>query len=596
MTSVIQAAETVFEYPAFLGLAIALPVVVVLLLVRRAHDRRARLARLGTPATVARLLTGPPDEPLRTRLALLGGAALAAGLAVAGPRWGTSLTAVQTSGADVVVAIDASLSMLAPDERPNRLERAKQEVRRLRDLSPGDRTALLAFAGRSYILTPLTADDGAIDLFLDNLDPSVVGEPGTSLAHAIRQGTDLLLATPSASDRAIVVMSDGEAFEDAVAVRGEAARAAANGVTLVTVGFGTEAGSTIPLPSATPGAPPPLKRDLEGQVVITRYTPAMLAAAAEAAHGTFIPAEATDKAARIHRALATLRTTRRALEEGESRTRRFELFLIPAVLLLLLDTLLVEWPARRRAPRPEGARASVAPAGAALIAITLALPPLAPRAAPPVAQTTAARPGGTGPGAADSVAGLSGYRDAVLHGDRSPRALYNYGTALLAADSIEGAVAALTTVTTTHDAELRYRALFNLGLAHLRRGLATRRAEGDASQSDLDAALDAYKRVLLARPFDRDAVWNYELALRRKHASSGGGGGGGGGGGAAAPSSTAQGHNPSTSPAPTPQSAGALDPRQAQELLNSAAREERDVAAQSQKQNAAEEPPQGKDW
>ena len=92
-------------------------------------------------------------------------------------------------------AIDASLSMMAPDERPSRLERVKQEVRRLRAMSQADRVALIAFAGRSYILTPLTGDDGAIELFLDNLDPSVVGQAGSSLARALRQGTELLLAS-----------------------------------------------------------------------------------------------------------------------------------------------------------------------------------------------------------------------------------------------------------------------------------------------------------------------------------------------------------------------------------------------------------------
>ena len=61
----------------------------------------------------------------------------------------------------------------------------------MRALAPGDRTALIAFAGRSYILTPLTVDDGAIALFLDNLDPSVVGQPGTSLVQSHPQGTDL---------------------------------------------------------------------------------------------------------------------------------------------------------------------------------------------------------------------------------------------------------------------------------------------------------------------------------------------------------------------------------------------------------------------
>src|SRR4029079_2606840 len=97
--------------------------------------------------------------------------------------------------------------MPGQEERPSRLERMKQEVRRLRALSPGDRIGLLAFAGRSYVLSPLTIDEGALDLFLDNLDPSVVGQAGSSLARTIRQGVDLLTLTNSGADRALVVMS-----------------------------------------------------------------------------------------------------------------------------------------------------------------------------------------------------------------------------------------------------------------------------------------------------------------------------------------------------------------------------------------------------
>lgn len=544
---------TYVAWPTVLGLAVVLPIIIVVLLARRHHDVRARLTRLGTPATVSRLFSLPPQHGWRLRAALLGSAACCLGVALAGPRWGNERTAMESSGADVVIAIDASLSMLATDERPNRLERVKEEIRRLRDLSPGDRVALLAFAGRSYILTPLTIDDGALDLFLDNLDPSVVGQPGTSLSRAIRQGTDLLLTTHAASDRAIVLMSDGEGFELADDVRREAARAAENGISLVTVGFGTERGSTIPMPSGRAGDSTVPKRDENGEVVTTRYSPVLLQAAADAAHGTFVPSFATDKAANIRRALAKLRVTRRSIERGETLSPRFQLFLIPALVLLVVDTIFRD--RRLRVPR--------------------ALAPLAL-----VATAAANTP------ASDSTNALAIYRRPVVAGDRSPRALYNYGTALLHADSIESAIGALTAASTTRDPELRYRALYNLGLAHLRRGLAART---DAGNPELDAALDAYKRALLTRPGDRDATWNYELALHKKSTSGGGGGGGG-----KSPKSRRASESPQSAPAPAP--AGDLGERQAEELLNSAAREERDVEGKSQKQNAAEVPPGGKDW
>src|SRR5439155_1315940 len=136
-----------------------------------------------------------------------------------------------------------------------------------------------------------------------------------------------------------------------------------------------------------------------------------------------------------------------------------------------------------------------------------------------------------------------------------PRTLYNYGTALLATDSLTLAAEALERTAESRDPELRYRALFNFGLAHLERGLALPPQQAD---EPLDAALAAYKKVLLLRPDDLDAKWNYELALRKKQQGGGGGGGGGG--------------QSEQSPAPksqAPKPSGGLAERQAEQLRGS---------------------------
>jgi len=554
----------VIERPLWLLGVGVLPALVIALLVHHERDRRRRIGRLGNPATIARIFPLVRSVRLWTRMILLGVAAACTAITFAGPRWGAERTAIRTAGADVVVAVDASLSMLATDERPSRLERAKQDVRRLRALGPGDRTALIAFAGRSYILSPLTIDDGALSLFLDNLDPSVVGQPGTSIARAIRQGTDLLLATRTTSDRALVVLSDGEGWESEDDIRAAAAAANEKGISIVTVGYGTEQGSTIPL---TPGSRAPVKRDENGAVVVTRYVPTLLRAAAEAAHGTFIPATATDKPANVRRALAKLRVARRTVEEGDQRTPRFQYFLVPALVLLLIDTILTDprLAGIRQPGRVSKRRARMVPAPAvAALVIGLGLSPTSPPT-----RTAAER--------------AAAYRRAIDAGDHTPQTLYNYGTALLAADSIESAISALSQTADAADADVRYRSWFNLGLAHLQRGLS---APSDSGASELDAALDAYKRVLVARPQDGDARWNYELALRKRQ-----GGGGGSGGGSSA------GNAPSPSPTGTSGAAGqGLAQRQAEEVLNNAAREEREVQGKMQRQSPTDLPPTGRDW
>ncbi|MFL5580783.1 MAG: VWA domain-containing protein [Gemmatimonadaceae bacterium] len=583
-----------FDRPWLLVLVPVLPALAVAMVLLWHRRRRVRLERLGQPSLVARLVPPAASRPPWPRALLLSLAALCGAIAFAGPRWGAERTMVRGSGIDIVLALDASLSMMATDERPNRLERMKQEVRRLRDESRGDRFALLAFAGRSYILTPLTVDDGALELFLDNLDPSVVGQAGSSLARAIRQGVDLLLSTKSESDRAIVVMSDGEGFESAEEVQAEARRAQENGISLVTVGFGTEQGATIPVRGE--GNRMEQKRDESGNVVVSRYSPGLLQAAAQAANGTFVPAGETDKAGRVRQALAGLRTQTRSVQTGQDRSPRFQLFVIPALVLLLLDTLLAERRGRRRV-----LAAAATPAAAALL-LALALPRTASAGAASVAVAARAPklpelPFFKGPDAEAAAAiqrrdyarAIAIYRRRIQRGDTSAETLYNLGTALIAADSLTAAAEPLERAAQSRVAEVRFRALFNLGLTHLERGLA---AQGDSARPALDAALATYKKALLMRPADGDAKWNYELALQKK--KSGGGGGGGGGGGQQQPQPQPEPKQNQQQPAPKP--AGGIGREQAEQLLNSAARDEKDVQGKRQKQSKTDVPPGGKDW
>ena len=139
--------EVTFDYPYLLALAVVLPVLAVLVLRRAYKQRRVRLNRLGSMDVVSRII--PPRTLVKPgwRMVRLGVAGGLVGVAVAGPRWGDERTVVRSRGIDMVLALDASLSMLAQDERPSRLERMKEEVRRLRALSPGDRMGVIAFAG-----------------------------------------------------------------------------------------------------------------------------------------------------------------------------------------------------------------------------------------------------------------------------------------------------------------------------------------------------------------------------------------------------------------------------------------------------------------
>lgn len=559
----------VFDAPWFLVAAVLLPLAIWWLRRQRATQRERRLARFADGRALARLVSAADDGDRRRTRRLISAACLV-GIALAGPRWGLARGPMSARGIDMALALDASLSMMAPDERPSRLERMKQEVRRLRAMSQADRIALIAFAGRSYILTPLTGDDGALELFLDNLDPSVVGQAGSSLARAIRQGTELLMASDGSADRALVVMSDGESFDSPEDVEAAAMEAGGKGVRLVTVGFGTTGGSTIPVRD---GSVVSEKRDDEGNVVITRYTPDLLQRAATAANGTFIAAEASDKASRIRGALRSLRTARRQVDSREDHVPRFLWFVVPALLLLAWDTwLLVRRgrPAASADTQPKD-RGLPVPAQALLLVAVIPVTLLGCNRTPDPAALFAE-------GRVEEA--IAAYRTLIAEGDTTVRTGYNLGTAVLGADSLKEAAERLEKVRRASDGEVRFRARFNAGLAALKIGRAPGTPDGDVQ---LAAARAAYRALLTDRAGYADAKWNYELALRKTPPTGGGGGGGGGG------------NNPQQQQEQEqPQGQGGLDQKQAEALLNSAAREERDVQGRKQRQGRVQ--PGGKDW
>jgi Ca-activated chloride channel homolog len=537
-----------FSWPWALALVVVLPVLAAGLIIKARSVRAKRLAHLGTPAMIARL--APPAaaasrwQPIRLSLA-----ALLIAIAFAGPRWGIERTIVNEPGIDVILALDASSSMLARDETPSRLGKMKEVVDRLRDLSPNDRFALIAFAGKSYVLSPITIDQTGLNLFIDNLDPTVVGQSGSSLASALRQANNLLALSKSSSERAIVLMSDGEGFENVDDVVSEAQRAASAGTSVITVGFGSTEGTTIPV---TENGVTTQKKDQHGAVVITKYSPDLLKAAADAGHGVFVPPADPDRAAAVRQTLSKLRTEQRAMSKGTNLAQRFQWFLLPAILLLVLDAFLATRRGRRRELSAIG--------------------------------TTA------------SVMMLSFFINGCSTGnvrDKDAELLYNHATAIMTKpDSVKAALAMFKQASASKDTEVAYRAGFNGGYIHLRNGLD---ATGDSATIPLDSALAVYKRVLTLRSDDRDAKWNYELALRKQKNGGGGGGGGAGGGGNTNPKPQPQAGGNSNN-TPQPRSIPGMNEQKAEQILNSMEQEEQDVQGRKQRRSVPTPPPNGRDW
>jgi Ca-activated chloride channel family protein len=280
-----------------------------------------------------RLLPGYRPWRLALLVALLAVAIAATVLALARPRWGVVEERVERRGVDVVLVVDTSLSMAAPDVRPDRLTVAKLLARQLVTSLAGHRLGLVQTEGEGEVLAPLTLDRSVVDLFLDSLSPASLPTPGTRLSHGL--GRAMLLFPPQrGAQRVVVVISDGEDH-------GEDWDAAArllesSGVVVHTLGVGTREGSLLPLPAAG-GAGAGYKLDEHGEPVISKLQPALLQRLAHATGGVYLEAgTAATTVDPIVRAVSRLATRSLGTETVRQQQERFPWCLGIAVGALLL--------------------------------------------------------------------------------------------------------------------------------------------------------------------------------------------------------------------------------------------------------------------
>ena len=256
--------------------------------------------------------------------------------AAARPQWGRVTEKTVDRSRNVVVAIDVSRSMLAQDVRPNRLERAKADVADLIDSLDGDRCALVAFRRTGIAVCPLTTDHAYLRSALEQLSPESAPRGETDLGSAIRAALDAL--DPAADDHnAIILISDGgdlrgEALQNAVIAK-------KRGIPIFTVGIGDpKRGAAIPSEDGRG------EQKFQGQPVKVKLEEAALKAIAEASKGRYVPlatagtAETTLGA--IYRRFLRQVAAKEQNEEAERAAERYQIFLIPGLILLIAGACL----------------------------------------------------------------------------------------------------------------------------------------------------------------------------------------------------------------------------------------------------------------
>ncbi len=517
----------------------AAPVIALVILGLAFWARSARVRRAGAWSDD---LGAVARETGRGGVVALGVTALLVSVALAGPRFGRRVVTTETKALTMVLAVDISRSMLAEDVVPSRLGRAQREARRLIQDLRGDRIGLIAYAGRSFILSPLTVDDGALLLMVDGLAPDLASAGGTEMAVAIEQGRQLLMAGPGVADRVLVLFSDGEAHDSLANIVAATERLRRDGIHLIVVAEGGSAPVGIPLRDPN-GVLTGFQQDLGGNVVRTRRRDDVLSAIVGAARGTLVPAGLGDQSGAVRDVVDALKRAPQATTTAVQDISRAWMFLLVAAAILLLQTY-----TRRTA---------------ALAAIAFML--MVPKTV--VAQTTLNVADRAWRDSLFSVA-ADLYEQQVLSQQGGDTAWLNLGTAALAIGDTARAHPALARAAESLDPELRFRALFNLGLASLRL------AETDEAnrQVYLEEARRHYREALLLRPGDDDTKWNYELAAQPAPPQDGGG--------QQPPPSSGEQDDPAR-----PRQTG-LTREQAEAILNSMLAEERDTLDKINKRRA----------
>ena len=269
--------------PLYLLLILLIPLMFIAYWLMR-RWRKRRIARFGDPDLVSSLAPLVPRRKGWLKLTLLSLALLFFAIGMARPQLGAILKEKQVKGAEIMVVLDVSNSMLAEDYSPNRLERAKLAISKLVDELQGDRIGLIIFAGESFVQLPVTSDYVSAKIFLNSITTESVPVQGTAMGDAIRTAIKSF-TSESENSRAIILITDGENHEDDPV---SAAKDAVDmGARVFCIGVGSPEGKPIPMDGG-------LLKDNDGNIVVTRLDEKTLRDVASAGRGLYVRAGNTE--------------------------------------------------------------------------------------------------------------------------------------------------------------------------------------------------------------------------------------------------------------------------------------------------------------
>ncbi len=493
-----------FLNPDILWLLLLVPPLLLLTYWRSGTLRQRMLGRFAAGRLIERLMDSYSPRLQNLKYALLVLAMALGLLALARPQWGIEMRQQRSRGIDILFALDASKSMLAPDVSPSRLTRARLAMLDLLGQLEGDRVGLIAFSGNAFLQCPLTLDYDAFRQSLDVVRPGLIARGGSDLAAAIEEASEAF--EEGQRDKFLVLISDGEDLSESGT---QAARQAGDaGITIFTVGVGTTEGSRIPITDRFNRDS--FVTDPTGAPVVTRLDEATLRAISEATGGFYTPLGTTGGGLEriYYRGMNAAQRQERETTMEPVPIERFQYFLIPAVLCLMVEMLLTN---RRR--RPQTTSPAVLPLGIALALAMLAMPGNLQAQEEAEADAPAASADSPDPFV---LYQLGKYGEAALgykarsEAAKTPEAetLYNLGTALHKRGAYREAVRAFSDALEIAPLDLQQRTFYNLGNTHFKMGEAQLTEDPAQTIEQWDQAIQHFDSALELDPDDAEARYN----------------------------------------------------------------------------------------
>jgi len=472
-----------FQNPAYLYWILAVAAGAALLGLWSESRRRSLLRAFADPDTLRRLYAEDAVEARRIKQVIEAAALCLMLAALAGPQWGVELVETRNPGSQAVIVVDTSLSMLAEDIKPNRMENAKAALSHLIDGLKGSRVGIVAFEAETQIQCPLTTDLEAAKTFLRRLRVGMIPQAGTDLGKGIRLAVSMVARYPG--QKSVVVLSDGESLEgDPKAAALEAAQA---GVRVFLIGTGTPEGAPIPIRDPEDRLLG-YKKDTRGQTVISKLNEAGMMEVAAASAGAYYRASQAEN--EVGEILKQIEGSEKSSSSSGTTTRfrnRYRLPLLASILLLLVEMFLVEI-------KPKKMRIPAAPAALA----ALILCGCNPRSDWKLWKGNKAYHNARYEDAFEQYAG------ALKRGSKDANPLFNAGDALYKMGDYDRAAETFQKL-----ADPRRTPRKTAGASYYNLGNSL------YEKQQVREAAEAYRRCLILNPKDEDCRFNLAVALLR---------------------------------------------------------------------------------